>query len=467
MKRIFLLLRTLVMVGTYSCLSLIASSAIAVDSLPNCPPETLFDTELGECIPVNNLIDVIRGVPRDLNVPNLIDLRNERGEPSLREGDKSLSESDGSSLSDLPIPGDAVSGIFYKSGVLQALNHARLRTWMFIQPEGVRVDPTEPLRTLFTTARNRVKKAVEVVGIYVGHRPGTGFLGVFDWSCSEADPCPDGRTGPTWQFTLDFSDFHCNTTEIINQGRHKVSAVKYINEAIKLDNEDPPLWRNAVYLKNFCDKQWDLVYKHDYRANQPDCSLTGCNWYGPTIEIFPIPISNNTQPRIHELGFENTVILHDGILSRLPPEETTFRNPIPPWELFYLVPNRSYGLGNEFVPAKLDVQIDIKPTDDRNRVRPGSKGGRIRVAILSNDEFDAQKVKLASVRFGPDKARVERSRVKDIDNDDRPDLLVRFRLGKTGIVCGDSEASLTGETNSGLAIQGSDFVKTVGCRKNP
>jgi hypothetical protein len=161
------------------------------------------------------------------------------------------------------------------------------------------------------------------------------------------------------------------------------------------------------------------------------------------------------------------VILHDGILSRLPPEETTFRNPIPPWELFYLVPNRSYGLGNEFVPAKLDVQIDIKPTDDRNRVKLGSKGGRIRVAILSNDEFDAQKVKLASVRFGPDKARVERSRVKDIDNDDRPDLLVRFRLGKTGIVCGDSEASLTGETNSGLAIQGSDFVKTVGCRKNP
>jgi len=43
--------------------------------------------------------------------------------------------------------------------------------------------------------------------------------------------------------------------------------------------------------------------------------------------------------------------------------------------------------------------------------------------------------------------------------------VLRFRKRKTGIACGDTEATLTGMTFSGQEIEGSDFIKTKGCNK--
>jgi hypothetical protein len=54
--------------------------------------------------------------------------------------------------------------------------------------------------------------------------------------------------------------------------------------------------------------------------------------------------------------------------------------------------------------------------------------------------------------------------VKDVNADTRPDLLLSFNIEDTGIQCGETSASLTGETMSGEAIEGSDAIVTIGCK---
>ena len=95
-------------------------------------------------------------------------------------------------------------------------------------------------------------------------------------------------------------------------------------------------------------------------------------------------------------------------------------------------------------------------------MRPGSKGRRIPVAILTSEQFDAQSVIEETVRFG--EAPPARSgRLVDADGDGDLDLLLRFRTGETGIQCGDTTVTLTGETSDGIEFQGSDFITTVRC----
>ena len=48
------------------------------------------------------------------------------------------------------------------------------------------------------------------------------------------------------------------------------------------------------------------------------------------------------------------------------------------------------------------------------------------------------------------------------DKDGDNDLVIHFRTQETGIACGDTEATLTGETFTGEMILGSDMILTVG-----
>ncbi len=115
--------------------------------------------------------------------------------------------------------------------------------------------------------------------------------------------------------------------------------------------------------------------------------------------------------------------------------------------------------------AVLSVPIDIRPFGKRNRIKPDARG-QIWVAVLSDAEtpFDALQIDIPTVRFGPDGAEVKRHRVKDVNRDGLPDLLMRFKIRNTEIACGDTEATLTGETFEGIQFTGTDAVKTVRCK---
>ena len=112
----------------------------------------------------------------------------------------------------------------------------------------------------------------------------------------------------------------------------------------------------------------------------------------------------------------------------------------------------------------LSVDVDIKPGSSQNSVAVRNKGV-IPVAILGTDSFDATDVDPSTLAFGPGGAPIAHGNghIEDVDDDGILDLMAHFRTKETGITCGDVGATLTGETFGGLAIEGSDSVRTTGC----
>lgn len=118
-----------------------------------------------------------------------------------------------------------------------------------------------------------------------------------------------------------------------------------------------------------------------------------------------------------------------------------------------------------FTPSLQLISIDIKPGSFPNSINPKSKG-KIPVAILTTDSFDATTVDPTTVLFGRTgtEAAPVHSALEDVDGDWDTDMILHFKTQETGIQCGDTSASLTGETFVGQAIEGSDSIRTVGCK---
>lgn len=309
-----------------------------------CPADTLLEPYSGICASINDKKYLFLEGKGTLSIQEIQSLTELRERYALIRGLKS---------DDAPVPGGIGSGITYKSGHLQALEEAELHTKMFVYPSGW--NPSGPIDWLFTPATNRMDNPIELVGIYSKNQVGQGSLGLFGRSCSEDYPCPNGETENGWQWFKDFSTLPCNIAEIVDKGGHIQAVLRYANKTQKLDQESPPLWRNAVYIWNYCSESWDLVYEHHYRETKRDCSIEGCGWWGPILETF------GDMPEINELGYEDTLLFHDGTWSELPPSEANFTNPISPWILSHLDPNRGFGTGNYFVIADKDTDGDGMP----------------------------------------------------------------------------------------------------------
>jgi len=91
------------------------------------------------------------------------------------------------------------------------------------------------------------------------------------------------------------------------------------------------------------------------------------------------------------------------------------------------------------------------------------------VAILTTATFNATTINAATVCFGATgtEAAPVKYALKDVNKDGAPDMLLRFKTQDTGIGCGKTAASLTGETIGGQALQGSDAIVTVCSKKRP
>jgi hypothetical protein len=123
-----------------------------------------------------------------------------------------------------------------------------------------------------------------------------------------------------------------------------------------------------------------------------------------------------------------------------------------------------YGFNGIAAGRVIQISIDIKPGDGPNSVNPRSSGV-IPVAVLSTAEFDATTVDFYTVQFGPGQAQPAHSQphIEDVDGDGLMDLVLHFRTEDTGIQCGETEATLTGDTWDGAGVQGTDSISTVGC----
>jgi hypothetical protein len=111
------------------------------------------------------------------------------------------------------------------------------------------------------------------------------------------------------------------------------------------------------------------------------------------------------------------------------------------------------------------VAIDIQPGISPNSINLRSRG-KLSVAILTTDTFDATTVDATTVLFGRTgiEAALSHAVLEDVNRDGKLDLVVQFNIQATGILCGDTSASLTGNTRGGQAISGSDSIQTKGCK---
>ncbi|MDP1666162.1 MAG: hypothetical protein Q8L79_13705 [Methylobacter sp.] len=122
--------------------------------------------------------------------------------------------------------------------------------------------------------------------------------------------------------------------------------------------------------------------------------------------------------------------------------------------------------GESQTNTSVQVTVDIRPEVFPNRINLANEQV-VPVAILTTSSFNAEEVDPLTVKFGSEGALAidKISDMRDVDRDGDVDLLLYFRTRNTGILCGDTKASLTGKTASGQLIKGSDSIVTVGCQK--
>ena len=112
------------------------------------------------------------------------------------------------------------------------------------------------------------------------------------------------------------------------------------------------------------------------------------------------------------------------------------------------------------------ASVDIRPKKDANRINPNSDKD-INVAIFSVNGFDATSVDPNTVRFGATgmEAAPISGAIRDVDGNGHFDMVLRFQIQDTRVKCGDTSASLSGKTFTGVSFIGSSPIQTVQCRK--
>ena len=111
------------------------------------------------------------------------------------------------------------------------------------------------------------------------------------------------------------------------------------------------------------------------------------------------------------------------------------------------------------------MEIDIKPRSYPNSINLGSKG-KVPVAILGSDIFDATKVDPLTVKLAEAPVIIKKhgkpmSSIKDINKDGYLDLVVQVSTVDLQLVEGDTEAELIGQTFNEMPIKGMDSVNIV------
>ena len=123
-------------------------------------------------------------------------------------------------------------------------------------------------------------------------------------------------------------------------------------------------------------------------------------------------------------------------------------------------------------PQSTRVSIDIKPGQF-----PNTKGclnqGRLSVAVLTTDDFNATTINPATVTFGKTtglEAPAVQSSVVDVNSDGRLDMLFQLSFPATGFTCADIpqgqhditlNGTLRGQTLGGTPIVGTDTLQLV------
>ncbi|HBR17316.1 MAG TPA: hypothetical protein DD725_06885 [Deltaproteobacteria bacterium] len=115
--------------------------------------------------------------------------------------------------------------------------------------------------------------------------------------------------------------------------------------------------------------------------------------------------------------------------------------------------------------AELPVEIDIKPGSFPNAIKLQDTGN-IPVAIFSTSTFDAANIDVATLELNGAGVRIVNGKglqysFDDVNGDGLMDLVVHFDRGTLELTVGDTSATVTGTTQDGRQIQGTDSVVVI------
>ncbi len=117
------------------------------------------------------------------------------------------------------------------------------------------------------------------------------------------------------------------------------------------------------------------------------------------------------------------------------------------------------------------VEVDVDPWGEENIIRPESTAFVV-VAVLGSNtatgderDFDVQQINPGTLKFGVGEAPniAVNPLYGDYNDDANTDAAFVFQTQDTGIVCDDTEVSLSGQTFSGAAFEGIDLIVTTEC----
>jgi len=113
----------------------------------------------------------------------------------------------------------------------------------------------------------------------------------------------------------------------------------------------------------------------------------------------------------------------------------------------------------------IPIVIDIKPGGVPNSINLRSKG-KVPVAILSTETFDATTVNIGSVLFAGAAVSVKNNGTyhaafEDVNGDGRLDLVMHFNTPDLVLNAGSTAATLTGNSNTGRCLSATDSVNIV------
>ena len=235
--------------------------------------------------------------------------------------------------------------------------------------------------------------------------------------------------------------------------QHDRDDIQYLNTEIRI-YDGLPTAANLIFTTNIVATRtpnatgtlFDRWEGFDYSVSGLSVSLSAGTYF----------LGLNTNSLVGDTSWDNT----NGSASTIPGRYLVNVN-FPEPGLFIANEDSVFKvIGNEFI----EVLVDIQPGSESNSVNPRKKGV-IPVAILGANDFDATQVDVSTVGFGTNEATpVHAGHLGDVNYDGFIDLIVHFKAAETGIICGDTDATIAGETFGGDPITGGDTIKTVGCR---
>lgn len=241
-------------------------------------------------------------------------------------------------------------------------------------------------------------------------------------------------------------------------------------------------WQDAYVVPK--DWRWDLIFGTRYVSATP----TASGFPQQTVRYrttFTLPAGFTDTSLVISIHADNaaTIWLNGNMIGQQKQVEDpiNFRDPAEQYktadanhfqagvnELIFDIKNFGDPSGFDYfavVNYRLKIGIDIKPGEFPNTINLGSNG-KVPVAILSSDTFDATQVDPLTVTLAGAQVAIRgrgtpMADVKDVNGDGLLDLLVHVETEALELSPDDTEAVLLGQTYGGLYITGTDSVRVV------